>query len=84
MTMDMHLNLLKSHLPKYFIALMMCCLVVPQTEAQRKKKKQPAPNPIEVARTMMLTGDYPATIEYISTELAAQKKLRRPTCNVDS
>lgn len=68
----------------FFVPLLLCCLLAIPAEAQRKKKKQPAPNPIEVARTMMLTGNYPATIEYISTELTAQKKLRRPTCNVDS
>ena len=83
MTMDMHLNLLKSHLPKYFIALMMCCLVAPQTEAQRKKK-EPKVNPVEVAHKMMCAGNFDEAQEYIAKELATQKKKRKPTCSVDS
>ena len=81
--MDMHLNLLKSHLPKYFIALMLCCLVAPQTEAQRKKK-EPKVNPVEVAHKMMCAGNFDEAQEYIAKELTTQKKKRKPTCNVDS
>ena len=60
------------------------CLTVSLPAKGQSKKKQPKVNPVQVAQQMMLTGDYPQAQEYIASQLAAQKKLRRPTCNVDS
>ena len=68
---------------KIALTLLLCLLCLMPSQAQRKKK-QAKVNPVEVARKIMLTGDYPQAQEYIAKELAAQKKLRRPTCNVDS
>lgn len=69
----------------HFLLIILLLSQLPlSVDAQRKKKKQPAPNPVKVVQKMMLTGDYPATIEYITKEIESQKKLRRPTCNVDS
>ena len=68
---------------KVALSLLLCILCIMPVQAQRKKKQEKV-NPIEVARKIMLTGDYPQAQEYIAKEIAAQKKLRRPTCNVDS
>ncbi len=79
----MHLN---SHIIQFtqcIFALCLCLMVSIPSEGQRKKK-QPKVNPVQVAQQLMQTGDYPQAQEYIATQLAAQKKLRRPTCNVDS
>jgi hypothetical protein len=68
----------------YLLILLLFSPLVNPTFAQRKKAKQPKVNPIEVVRNIMRTGDYPQAQDYIAKELVAQKKLRRPTCNLDS
>ena len=68
---------------KVVLSLLLCMLFIIPVQAQRKKKQEKV-NPVEVARKIMLTGDFPQAQEYIAKELTAQKKLRRPTCNVDS
>ncbi len=73
-----------SYMSKTLLTFILFCAIIPQSFAQRKKQKQPQVNPVEVARKTMLTGDYPKALDYVLTELAAQKKLKRPTCNVDS
>lgn len=70
--------------PTYLLILLLFSPLVNPTFAQRKKAKQPKVNPIEVVRNIMRTGDYPQAQDYIAKELVAQKKLRRPTCNIDS
>jgi hypothetical protein len=79
----MHLKSYAIQFPSYLLALCLCLIASTPSEGQRKKK-QPKVNPVQVALQLMQTGDYPQAQEYITTQLTAQKKLRRPTCNVDS
>ena len=73
-----------AQMSKTLLTFILFFAIIPQSFAQHKKQKQPQINPVEVARKTMLTGDYPKALDYVLSELATQKKLKRPTCNVDS
>ena len=69
---------------KFVLLLALLFTVIPDATGQRRKQKKPKVNPVEVARKMMLTGDYPKTLDYVLSALQEQQKLKRPTCDVDS
>ena len=69
---------------KSLLTLILCCAIFSPTFAQRKKQKTPKVDPIEVVKNKMLTGEYPEALDYVQKELTKQRKLRRPTCNIDT
>ncbi len=68
----------------YLALLLLSFTSVLPISAQKKKTKQKKVNPIEVVKNMMNVGEFQEAQEYITKELKAQSKLRKPTCNVDS
>lgn len=72
------------NMPKSLLALLLCCFIIPPTFSQSKKKKTTKVDPLEVINNHVAAGDYPQALERIQEELTKQRKLRRPTCDIDA
>ena len=71
-------------MPKFLLPLILSCVIITPSLAQRKKQKAPKVDPLEVINKHVSIGDYPQALELIEEELTKQQKLKRPTCDIDA
>lgn len=72
------------NMPKFLLTLILSCVIITPSLAQRKKQKAPKVDPLEVINKHVSIGDYPQALELIEEELTKQQKLKRPTCDIDA
>ena len=72
------------NMPKFLLPLILSCVIITPSLAQRKKQKAPKVDPLEVINKHVSIGDYPQALELIEEELTKQQKLKRPTCDIDA
>ena len=53
------------NMPKFLLTLILSCVIITPSLAQRKKQKAPKVDPLEVINKHVSIGDYPQALELI-------------------